>query len=373
MTTDGVGAPRVLMLSSPAEASGPLPKIVPEILSGLRDRGFAVEWLAWGGGGEGDTGAGRILARLGDAVAARRFLSQHPATSLVVHTAHDWRTVTRDLVLLTLCRGRARCVALVLHGSLPARVAAHPRSPFSMLTKVTLSTADAVAVLSSEESSAWSRLLPASHVVVVRNPVAAPASPATYRRSGSVRPRILFVGRLIAAKGCADLLAGFRIVRRSTDCELRIVGEGPERESLAQAVHDTGLDDSVHMTGNLTGGALEEEYAAAAALVLPSYSEGLPTVVLEAMVRGVPVITTRTGASSDYFTDSDDVLFVPAGDPEAIAAALGRLLGDARLRNRLTEAARVTVARFDRTAVASDYEGLLKTALQAAESRRKRP
>lgn len=372
MTTEGFGAPRVLMLSSPTVASGPLPKIVPELQSALRDRGFTVDWLAWGGRGEGETPVARVVTRFRDALAARRFLSEHPATSLLVHTAHDWRTVPRDLLLLTLCRSRAQCAALVLHGSAPARVSAHPRSVFSRLSRATLSMADAIAVLSTEESQAWSNLLPASHVVVVRNPVAAPPVPPIRQQSRCDRPRVLFVGRLIPAKGCADLVAGFRIVRGSIDCELRIVGDGPERASLAQSVHDFELDGSVQMTGNLAGAALEEEYAAAAALVLPSYDEGLPTVVLEAMVRGVAVVTTRLRGTADYFTDSRDVLFVPPRNPEAIAAALERLLNDDGLRSQLAESARETVAQFDRSSVVSDYESVLSDALSIAQSRRQR-
>lgn len=373
MTRDGARAPRVLMLSPPATAGGPLPKIVPEINLALCDRGFVVDWRAWGGSGEGDTQVAKILGRFGDALATRRFLSDHPSTSLVVHTSHDWRTVSRDLLLLRLCRSRAQCAALVLHGSAPARVSAHPRSLFARLTKMTFGMADALAVLSAQESLAWAGLLHTSHIAVVRNPVPAPIAPPPRQQTPPNKPRVLFVGRLIRAKGCADLVAGFRIVRRSIDCELRIVGDGPEKASFADAVRDSGLDEHVQMTGNLAGAALEEEYASATVLVLPSYyNEGLPTVVLEAMVRGVPVVTTRLRGCADYFTDARDVLFVPPRDPEAIATAVVRLLSDARLRLQLAETARETVAQFDRGSVVSDYEHLLEMALRVAESRRKR-
>ena len=374
MTTNGAGPPRVLMLSVPATAGGPLPKLVPEIQAALVERGLAVDWLAWGGRGEGETRSARVLGRVGDVFRARRFLSDHPGTSLIAHTSHDWRTVPRDLLLITLCRSRARCAVLVLHGSAPARVSAHPRSLFSRLTKTTFGMADAVAVLSTEERLAWGELLPGSQVVVVRNPVVTPPKTPVRGLPPSGRPRLLFVGRLIPAKGCADLLVGFRIVRRSNDCELRIVGDGPERASLAQTVHAAELDEDVRMTGNLRGAALEEEYAAATVLVLPTfYDEGFPTVVVEAMARGVPVVTTRLRGSADYFTDSHDVLFVPPRDPEAIAAAIVRLLCDAHFHRQLAEAARVTVKQFDRSSVAFDYEHLLGIALQAADNRRKKP
>ena len=374
MTTDGVGAPRVLMLSPPATAPGPLPKIVPEIQSALCDRGFVVDCLAWGGRGKGEASVARVLGRTTDALAARHFLSEHPGTSLIVHTSHDWRTIPRDLLLLEQCKGRAQCVVLVLHGSALERVTTHPRSLFSRLTKTTFAMADAVAVLSAEESVAWSGLLPTTHVAVVRNPMAVPVVPPPQGALSSDRLRVLFVGRLIPAKGCADLLSAFDIVRQSVDCELRIVGDGPERASLARSVHDFGLDGNVQMMGNLVGAALEEEYASAAVLVLPTYhKEGLPTVVLEAMVRGVPVVTTRLRGSADYFADSRDVLFVPPRDPEAIAAALLRLLGDANLRRQLADAAKVTMTQFEPSVMVSDYERLLRAALRSADSRRNKP
>ena len=367
--TGGAETLRVLMLSPPASAGGPLPKIVPELQSALRRRAAAVDWLPWGSRGSPETAAVRLLSRLGDAMSARRFLLAHPATVLLVHTTHDWRAVPRDLLLLSLCRKHAACSVLVLHGSAPGGVAASPTSLFSRLARAVFKMSDAVGVLSSEEALAWRRLTPGSHFDVVRNPLPPPPGHSPEQSSKPSRPRVLFVGRLIPTKGCSDLIAAFRVVRCRFDCELRIVGDGPQRAALAQAVAAAGLCQDVFMTGTLVGPALEDEYAAATVLALPSCNEGLPTVVLEAMVRGLPVVTTRIRGSADYFTDSHDVLFVEPGAPEELAAALERLLGDAGLRRQLAEAASLTVRQFDSDSVVSDYERVIRDALRVAEER----
>lgn len=364
---EGTGTPRILMLSSPG--SGPMPKIVPELESALRRRDTAVDWLPWGSRGSRETTGVRLLSRLGDAISARRFLLSHPGTVLLVHTAHDGRAVPRDLLLLGLCRNHAACSVLVLHGSSPGRVASSPTSLFSRLTRTVFKMSDVVAVMSSEEALEWRRLAPGSHVEVVRNCLPPPPVGRSGQSSRPSRPRILFVGRLIPTKGCYDLLAAFRLVKRRFDCELRIVGDGPQRAGLAQAVDEAGLAADVSIMGTLIGSALEDEYAAATVLALPTSWEGLPTVVLEAMARGLPVVTTRIRGSADYFTDLEDVLFVHPGAPEELAAALERLLGDAGLRRRLAEAAKVTVRQFGSDSVACDYERVIRDALRVAEER----
>ena len=85
--------------------------------------------------------------------------------------------------------------------------------------------------------------------------------------------------------------------------------------------------------------------AEADALVLPSYDEGLPLVILEALSLGVPVVTTPVGAIPEVLDDGDTALLVPPGDVDALAGALARLAGDAALAARLSERGRALYER----------------------------
>jgi glycosyltransferase involved in cell wall biosynthesis len=100
----------------------------------------------------------------------------------------------------------------------------------------------------------------------------------------------------------------------------------------------------VKMRGWLDQEASEQLLSRAAAFVLPSYAEGLPMSLLEAMAAGCPVVATRVGGIPDLITDGVDGLLVAPGDPHALAAALQRILRDPAFARQLGNAARRTIA-----------------------------
>ncbi|WP_329481405.1 glycosyltransferase family 4 protein [Kribbella sp. NBC_01484] len=113
---------------------------------------------------------------------------------------------------------------------------------------------------------------------------------------------------------------------------------------LHKQAEDRGLGDRVCFTGPLTGAELERAYAEADALVLASHAETYGMVVTEALARGLPVVATDVGGVSEALGHAADGsrpgLLVPPGDPQALAQALSRWLGDACERTRLRAAAR---------------------------------
>jgi glycosyltransferase involved in cell wall biosynthesis len=98
------------------------------------------------------------------------------------------------------------------------------------------------------------------------------------------------------------------------------------------------------MRGWLGREAAGQLLSRASVFVLPSYAEGLPMSVLEAMAAGCPVVATRVGGIPDLITDGVDGLLVPPGDPHALAAALERILRDPAFARQLGNAARQTIA-----------------------------
>ena len=92
---------------------------------------------------------------------------------------------------------------------------------------------------------------------------------------------------------------------------------------------------------------IQDFYAAADVLALPSHSEGSPYVLLEAMAAGLPIVATAVGGVPEMITDDESALLVPAHDPDAVAAAIARVLSDSGLARRLTaNAAQLVVSRF---------------------------
>jgi len=120
-----------------------------------------------------------------------------------------------------------------------------------------------------------------------------------------------------------------------------IVGDGPERERIVQAIQSAGLEESVSLTGHLKD--LAPYYGAADVVAIPSLSEGSPNVLLEAMAFGVPIVATEVGGIPEIVTHGETALLVPAQDPGAMAAALARLISEPGTASALARQAREKV------------------------------
>ena len=180
-------------------------------------------------------------------------------------------------------------------------------------------------------------------------------------RSPRLRPRILSIGRLIEFKGFRDLIAASaELKKRGIEFECEILGEGPLRGDLQNAIAAAGLDGIVRLPGALP----QEEvvcrlvdcdvFAVACIVDRKGASDVLPTVVLEAMATARPIVSTRLAAVPEIVRDGESGLLVAPGDVEGIANALESLLRDPQLRARLGAAGRRNVEEsfdVDKTAV----------------------
>ena len=130
-------------------------------------------------------------------------------------------------------------------------------------------------------------------------------------------PEVLYAGRLSPEKGVEELVAA------SQGLNLVVAGDGPLRPQVPGALGFVPHDELQHL------------YARAAVVACPSRREGFGVACLEAMAHGRPVVASAVGGLKDLVVDGKTGLLVPPGDPEALRAALERLLADAELRRRL--------------------------------------
>lgn len=202
-----------------------------------------------------------------------------------------------------------------------------------------LTRADEVVVLSESWARFVAAIAPGARVTVVPNYVE--MGPETQPRSGPVE--ILFLGLIGPRKGTFDLLRAFAQARRTCpDIRLTIGGNG-DTERAAQLIAELGLDDAVCMAGWVGAEGKRELLAKAAIYILPSYNEGLPMSVLEAMSCGLATITTRVGGLPEAITDGVDGVLTTPGDIEALSAAIVRLCLDEGQRRQIGAAARARV------------------------------
>lgn len=171
---------------------------------------------------------------------------------------------------------------------------------------------------------------------------------------GDGRPLLLTAARLERQKGLPVLL---RALARVPGAALALAGEGPERADLEALAAELGIEGRVRFLGRR--GDVPELLAACDAFVLPSLYEGSSLAVLEAMAARRPVIGSAIAGTDELIADGVDGILVPAGEVDALAAAMRRLLGDAALREGLAARARERVERdFSPGALAAGVEAV---------------
>ena len=168
-----------------------------------------------------------------------------------------------------------------------------------------------------------------------------------FRRSdfSSPIPSIMAVGRLIEKKGFTDLICACEVVRkRGREFRCRIIGEGPLEEPLRAQIDAGGWQGQVEVAGPRPQSEVRAGLAGATLFVLPCIAEpsgamdNLPTVIMEAMAAGVPVVSTQIGGIPEMVVENETGLLVSPNDPSALAGAIEKLLFDPALAKKFGQA-----------------------------------
>ncbi len=289
----------------------------------------------------------------------------------LVH-AHWW--FPAGLALWRSRRAGDPPLVITMHGS-DVRLARR-MAPARTVMRAVLRDAALVTAVSGWLAETARRIAPDTTVAVSPMPVdsrhfapLARPSPTT----ATPRRGILFVGRLNAQKGLADLLdAMVSPAMRAHDAQhagdatmLDVVGDGPEREALMAHAASLGLAERVRWYGALAQPALVPLYQGARALAIPSREEGLGLVAVEAQLCGTPVVAYADGGLIDVVRPEHGGTLVAVGDTRALGEALARLLADeASAHERGMVAREDMLARFSPEAVAGQYLSLYRQAVQ---------
>ncbi len=212
------------------------------------------------------------------------------------------------------------------------------------------------------------RGFPPEKLVVIHQGIEIDPAPLEPPAAGA--PYVLFVGRFVEKKGAAHLIAAARLLeKRAPQLAFVLVGDGALAASLKEEARSLSR---VSFPGWLPQGEVRRLMRGALALAVPSVTarsgdaEGLPTVVLEAMSEGVPVIGSDHPGIAEAVEDGRTGLIVPAADPEALAGAIAALLARPQWRERMGEAARAAAAlRFSALTQSRRLEEALLKVIEA--------
>ena len=290
------------------------------------------------------------------------------ASIVHINTSLDTRGYFRDLVYLAVAKLFGARVVYQMHDNL-FRVFGEPRSAFAPGLGSLARWPDAVVVLSEREAQAWRArgAAPALHVV----PNGIDCAPFLRQNRAAPDPaaplKLIYVGRLAPRKGLLESIEALRLARsRGVAARLVIAGAGPEEPRLREHVRESGLTRDVSFVGPAYGEHKARLLAQADVLLLPSYSEGLPYALLEAMAAGVVPVVTPVGAVPEVVTEREHGVFVEARDAEAIARALASLAADRAAVMRMSAACRKRAAvAYSLERLARDFSALYWSLAQA--------
>lgn len=181
------------------------------------------------------------------------------------------------------------------------------------------------------------------------------------RKAVDGRCRLLFVGRLVQQKGVDTLLrAVAAAARHRPGLQLSLIGDGPQREELEQLAVALGIAHRVDFAGWFERADLPDRYRLADVFVLPSRDEGMPNVVLEAMASGLPIVASDVPGTRELVDSGVNGALFPAGDTNALAAALVELASEPGLRLRYGAASWSRAQQYDWRQVAMAYQNLFE-------------
>jgi glycosyltransferase involved in cell wall biosynthesis len=249
----------------------------------------------------------------------------------------------RKFIVCLLARSAGRPYIVHLHGGGFTRFYENESGAFGRRAiRSTLAHASLVIALSEEWRENLLRICPTAKVEVLHNAVAVPDT-GRLRHLQEHEPTLLFLGHLLRDKGVYDLVRAFaRIARRLPRLQLVLGGVG-EIDKVRELSAQLEIQDRVSCPGWLDPEHKAAALASGTVFVLPSYAEGMPMALLEAMSWGLPVIATPVGGIPQLVENEVSGLLVAPGDIDGLADRIGRLMADSALRERLGATARARI------------------------------
>jgi glycosyltransferase involved in cell wall biosynthesis len=356
-------APAVLLLGPARSAASGVATHINQLFGSALSKRFRLSQFQVGREGRGESRRATVVRlALSPLIFVVRLVRLRPRI-VHINTSLDLKGYWRDLVYLAVAKALGCKVVYQIHGgALPAQFFPRSRLLTALLRHV-LMWADVVVLLAKCEMTAYERFAPRARLIRIANCVSieqdrgpAPLNPTAVLTVG-------YVGRLTASKGILETIEAVRILReRGVEVRLTIAGAGEAMDAIRRSISAAGLATHVHLIGEVFAEAKREFWLQTDVLALPSYHEGLPYALLEAMAYGVVPVASPVGAIPDVMQDQVHGLLVPPRAPQAVAQALEQLAGDRLLLRRLSHAARErVVTHYSITRLADQFTELYRS------------
>ena len=347
--------PTALVLGPSRAAVSGVTTHVNILLDSALRAGYELEHFQVGSEGRNESAPARLARYLFSPLALAAAILRRNAAIVHLNTSLNAKAYWRDLTYLLVAKLCGARVLLQKHGGTLQSFCGGHRL-FEAFVRATLKLADAVVVLSRAELNEYAERV-GRNVVLLPNGI----DVAPYRRfnrapADPAAPlRCVYVGRLAPRKGLDEIVTAMA----SAHATLTLAGSGPDEARLRVRVRELKLESRVRFAGPAFGEDKARLLSQADVLLLPSYGEGLPYALLEAMAAGVVPVVTRVGAIPDVVEAGVHGLFVPVRDAPAIVAALETLDAERAWLARMGAACRKRIAAsYSIDRLAADFGGV---------------
>lgn len=333
------GKPAALLLGPSLHAVSGVTTHVDSLLKSRLRTEFDLAHFQVGSEGRAES-APRRAARLAlSPFSLAAAIVRNRATIVHLNTSLNAKAYWRDLAYLLVARLCGARVVLQKHGG---TLRGFCRGPLSTaFVRATLRLADAILVLSRAELPEYRGIANVIHL-----PNGIDCSPyLRYNRSlpaAGAPLRLVYIGRLAPGKGIDEALEALSLLRGKA--RLVLAGSGPDEAAFKLRARELGLGERVHFAGPAFGEDKARLLSRSDVLLLPSYSEGLPYALLEAMAAGVVPVVTPVGAIPEVVQDGVHGRIVPVRDAQALARAVAALGADRAQLARMSAACRRRIA-----------------------------
>lgn len=325
------GKLRILMCSSDRKEKGGMNSVIDQLMNYDWGTDFELSYLATHITGN----AIKKIWFFGKAYFKLKKLLKADAFDIIhIHMSYKG-SFYRKYYVTKLCKKYEKKVIIHLHGSEFKDFYNRGNDRIKEQIKELLSIADTFIVLGNDWKNFLQAVAPGANIQIINNCI--PNSFIEKKCENKI-PSILFLGALIERKGVIDLLSAVKILSQNEKLNFKVLiaGTGSEENKLKDYVIKNDLQNIVSFLGWVSGKQKVDLLKNTDILVLPSYNEGLPISILEAMSYGMPIISTNVGSISEAVKEDENGFLISPGNIVQLERALSKLIIDRNLWRRFS-------------------------------------
>lgn len=232
------------------------------------------------------------------------------------------------------------------------------------ISKAVLNNANATIALSHNMKNEMQKLSK-KDIYVIPNGVDSSIFKEPKTKKGHNGTKIIYVGSLLPIKGIKYLIKAMKILHsKYPDLHLTIIGDGDDRRNLELMVHEYALIQNISFVGKVSHKDIPQWLCKNDIFVLPSNSEGVPNVLLEAMAVGLPIIATNVGGIPDIIINKRNGYLVEPESPQEIAEKIQYLISNPQMRKIISKNNKIDIQKYSWNNIVQTLEGIYSTIIK---------